>query len=87
MLSCKDASRLESQAQDRRLHFGERLGLRMHLLVCAGCREFARQLRTLRQACQHLEQGVADMATAPLLSTDAKVRIAQRLAARLKEKS
>lgn len=51
MLSCKEASALLSQGQERRLTAGERLGVRFHLFLCAGCRRFDRQLAVLRAAC------------------------------------
>jgi predicted anti-sigma-YlaC factor YlaD len=53
MLSCKEASRLVSQSQDRRLGWRERVALRLHLAVCDACREFSRQMAWLRQALRH----------------------------------
>lgn len=50
MLTCKDASRLVSEAQERELGFGERWGLRLHLWICDNCRRFERQVRLLRRA-------------------------------------
>ena len=50
MLSCKEATRLLSQAQDRRLSYGERIKLRLHLLACVACSRFSRQLAVLREA-------------------------------------
>ena len=41
MLTCKDASELLSQAQDRTLGLRERLALRLHLLICDGCTNFS----------------------------------------------
>lgn len=54
MLNCKEATVLLSQAQDRRLGWRERCGLRLHLLFCAGCVNFGRQLAILRAACRRL---------------------------------
>ncbi len=51
MLSCKHTTELMSQEQDRRLAWRERLGLRIHLLYCAGCRNFRRQMDFLHRAC------------------------------------
>jgi len=71
MLSCNDISALVSRAQDRRLSWGERLAVRLHLLICHGCRQFARQLRFLRVAGgyfrdhdleSHLDIGLPDTA-------------------------
>ena len=44
MLTCREASRLMSEARDRSLRWTERLGLRVHLLLCAGCVNFRKQL-------------------------------------------
>jgi hypothetical protein len=55
ILTCKEASRLVSQGLDRELGFGERLRLRVHLLICNACTNFSRQLDFLRRAVQRLE--------------------------------
>jgi len=47
MLSCRDTTRLLSDAQDQPLPFGKRLGLRLHLMMCHLCRRYIRQLRLL----------------------------------------
>ncbi len=47
MLSCKEAIQLASEALDRPLPFRARIGLRMHLLMCAGCRSVSRQMKAL----------------------------------------
>ena len=44
MLTCKEASRLLSEARERRLGLGERFALRFHLMICAGCNNFRKQL-------------------------------------------
>ena len=50
MLSCKEASRLVSEGLDRRLGFGQRVALRLHLAICDGCSNFSRQVAFLRAA-------------------------------------
>jgi hypothetical protein len=50
VLSCKQASRLLSQSLDRRLSWQERMGLRLHLMVCDVCRRFGKQLLIMRNA-------------------------------------
>lgn len=52
MLTCKEVTHLLSDAQDRPLTLGERLSLRMHLLICTGCANFRRQMDFLRAACR-----------------------------------
>lgn len=54
ILSCKEAARLASQGMDRRLGFGERVMLRVHLGICDGCTRFTRQIAFLRTAVQQL---------------------------------
>jgi hypothetical protein len=54
MLTCKEVSRLVSQGLDRRLGFGERLALRVHLALCDGCTNFSRQVKFLRRSVARL---------------------------------
>ena len=59
MLSCKEVTRLVSQGLDRRLGFGERLRLRVHLAICDGCANFRKQMDFLRRAVQRLGSGTS----------------------------
>jgi hypothetical protein len=61
MLSCKETTRLLSEGEDRKLAFGERIALRVHLAICDGCRNVGRQFKFLRSAMQRL----ADDESAP----------------------
>jgi len=61
MLSCKEVTHLISQSQDRSLTRSERMRLRVHLAVCAGCRNFSSQLELIRKACRRLAQGEAPL--------------------------
>ena len=54
ILTCKEVSRLVSQGLDRRLGFGRRVSLRVHLVVCDGCRNFTKQMAFLRKAVARL---------------------------------
>jgi hypothetical protein len=51
MLSCKHSTELMSRELDTHLSWRERLGLRLHLLYCTGCRHFRRQMDFLHRAC------------------------------------
>ena len=57
MLSCKKATELMSQGQDRPLSLGERIGLRLHVWICAGCANYRRQMSVLRSACRRFGSG------------------------------
>jgi len=50
MLSCREVTRLVSDAQERPLGLQERLSLRMHMTMCSACRKFEDQLTTIRAA-------------------------------------
>lgn len=52
MLSCKEATRLMSEEQDRKLSSGERVQLEIHLVLCKGCQNFREQVAFLRKACR-----------------------------------
>jgi predicted anti-sigma-YlaC factor YlaD len=48
--TCREATELLSQAQDRPLTLREKLLLYIHLPICNGCRNFRQQLAFLRRA-------------------------------------
>lgn len=52
MLSCKEATRLLSEGQDRPLGVSEKMALELHLLMCRGYTNFGKQMDFLRQACR-----------------------------------
>ena len=54
LLSCKETTRLLSQGEDRGLAFGERVALRVHLVICKGCRNVNAQFKFLRLAMKDL---------------------------------
>lgn len=74
MLTCKDASRLVSEGQERKLGFRERLGLRLHLWMCAQCRRFERQIQLLRLALRRMAAQI-DVDTQTSLTPEARERI------------
>ncbi len=61
MLTCRESAKLMSEALDRKLSLGERAGLRLHLAICAGCRNFRAQMDLLREACRRLARGEAPL--------------------------
>lgn len=54
MMNCKHATQLLSQKQDRKLGITERIGLRLHLLICSGCSNFNKQIDFIRVACRRI---------------------------------
>ena len=73
-MPCEGMSRLTSESFDRDLGRLERLALRSHLIYCAACRRYRRQLELLRCAMRRLardaESGDAPDARADFLDGD-----------------
>lgn len=54
--SCSQVTQLVSQGLDRELDGGERLALRVHFMICRGCRNVNAQFGLLRQAVRALRE-------------------------------
>lgn len=52
MMSCKKNSRLLSKQLDCKLSRYEVLSVRVHLMMCGACANFAGNLQLLRAACR-----------------------------------
>lgn len=59
MYSCEEASKLSSRAMEEPLTLSERVLLRMHLMMCARCTNFARQIEFLRRASSKVPEVLA----------------------------
>ncbi len=79
MLTCKDASRLISEGQERDLNLAERWGLRVHLWMCANCRRFERQIGFLRKSLRRVARDYEKDANLHDLSPEARERIRRKL--------
>ena len=80
MLTCKDASHLLSEGQERPLGLRERWGLRLHLWMCVSCRRFEQQLAVIRQAMRSLRGRAEAEADGADLPAGARERIRRVLA-------
>ncbi len=80
LLSCRDASRLQSEALDKELSLSKRLGLSLHLVICKWCRRYGKQIRFLRHAAHEHPENLSE-AVPQKLSPEARERIKQRLRA------
>jgi predicted anti-sigma-YlaC factor YlaD len=79
MLTCKEASHLVSQNQDRPLSFNECLGLRIHLWMCVNCRRFERQIGLMRRLLRQSARSAENADTETQLSAEAQARIRQAM--------
>lgn len=57
MLNCRQATGLYSASQERALSLQERMSLKVHVMLCSGCRNFGKQMLTLRQVARAYAQG------------------------------
>src|SRR5262245_48523846 len=78
--NCRQAARLQSAALDRKLPILQRVGLRLHLLLCAWCRRYGKQLRFLRDAAHEHPDEMVEVAPREL-SDEARERIKRNLRA------
>jgi hypothetical protein len=76
--TCRQATRLQSEARDRRLSFFEKLGLRLHLFLCKWCRRYGKQLEFLRSAARECEPDESRQAPQGL-PPEARERIKEKL--------
>jgi hypothetical protein len=69
-----------SESLERRLGLVERTKLRLHLLICAWCERYLKQIKLLKQAVSQREFTSADDNAGPLRLTDeARQRISESL--------
>ena len=76
--NCKEATRLQSDALDRRLTSLDRFSLRCHLIICKWCRCYGKQINFLSSAARKLAED-DQPAPPPGLSPEARERIKRRL--------
>ena len=59
-MNCRQATRLLSDAQERELSLMDRAALKIHVLMCSGCRNFSHQMGTLRNMIRTYAKGAKD---------------------------
>ncbi len=77
MLRCREVSTLVSESMERKLPFGTRMQVWMHLMLCRFCAGFARQIRFIRRAARPTQEQPAGSPSTPqaTLSQEARERI------------
>ncbi|KAB0658971.1 zf-HC2 domain-containing protein [Acinetobacter courvalinii] len=56
MLTCRQATQLLSEKQDRPLLLLEQSNLQLHLFACRSCRRYGKQIRTLSQLSKEFKK-------------------------------
>ena len=74
--NCREAIRLQSDALDRPLPRLRRVGLRLHLFLCAWCSRYGKQIKFLRAAARRCDH---DYGPAPALPPEARERIKEQV--------
>ena len=64
-ITCKDLSRLASEAMDRDLSWWERVCMKMHLWVCKNCQRYVKHLAFLRKAAGEAGEVTSQSPTMP----------------------
>lgn len=57
MLNCRATTQLLSESLDRELSLSDRINLKIHTMMCFGCRNFGHQMHVLRGASEQYAQG------------------------------
>ncbi len=79
MMDCREISRMVSASMDRKLPLYQRIGIRMHVLMCRYCYRYRKQLLFLRKVI-HLNMNLSqEIASEIHLPEAARTRIIERL--------
>ena len=76
--NCAEMARLSSQRLDAPLPLGTRLKMRLHLLICAWCHRYLKQLELMHEHLHHADEHAAASAKRGL-SLEARQRIVRHL--------
>ena len=68
-----------SESLERRLGLAERTKLRLHLLVCAWCARYVKQIKLLKQSVSQREFSANGEASPIKLTDEARQRISESL--------
>jgi hypothetical protein len=75
---CKDITRLLSASLDRKLSLRQRLGIRLHFLICVLCERYGEHLGWLRQWSRQAPEHAHEM-DGGQLSAEARERLKRAL--------
>lgn len=56
-MNCQQATRLISESQERSLSLPERMSLKLHVMMCSGCKNFSLQVPFLSKAMRAYANG------------------------------
>jgi len=79
--NCREISEMVIRSREEKLRLRDRLELKMHLMICAVCARYERQMKWLEQSLQALrkKEDSAPENAEYKLSDEARERISQQL--------
>ena len=57
MMNCQQATKLISESQERALSLPEKMSLKVHVMMCSGCKNFSLQVPFLSKAMKAYAKG------------------------------
>lgn len=76
LINCREANRLSSRILDEELTWGERVKLRLHVMVCDCCINYMKQLKLLHKVLKKI---------APAHDHDESIHLSQQSKQKIKE--
>jgi len=77
MFNCKEITRMVSESMDRNLPVHQRMGIRIHLLMCKFCSRYRRQLFFIRETLRLHTDQIEDVQPSVTLPPETRDRIKQ----------
>ena len=75
MFNCREVTRRVSESLDRKLPLPQRIGIRLHLLICKLCPEAKRQMLLIREAMRLFTLESSSLEPEVALSPETRERI------------
>jgi len=81
--TCKEVTRIASEAMEQNISLRRRIEFKPHLLICSWCRRYVQQLQTMREVSHQHTAKMETSAAKPAaqLSGEARERMKQALRA------
>jgi hypothetical protein len=79
MFNCKKVTQLLSESLDRNLPLYQRMGMRIHLMMCKFCSRYKEQLLFLRKTARLYSESSEDSDLSVQLSSEAGKRIKESM--------
>jgi hypothetical protein len=79
MFSCKNVTQMLSESLDRKLPFYQRIGMRIHLVMCKFCSRYQEQLFFLRKTAHLISESSEKSNISIQLSSEVGKRIKESM--------